>query len=356
MKHTGYSMHWNLTTPSSTTLNSYNSSFYQDIAIPFQLFGLTPLSCGFNVKLKSGGDRFEIAGDSLTNIDQINATALLLGAYNLAKTNNNFLIEISEIKNNILYLDRQTNHMLRNGRYTILNLEKNIMRKHDSTIQTISEQETCAQNILELFYDWISPFVYKLGERDEINNLEAFVTGEKNLEMDDIKYFHMLNKKSKEFIAKYKGNNSSGVYQPVYISTIDSKRSQILKLVKQNDKRIPIEGELWQKSITKNLDIKRSINWDRLEIGNKYGYDYEIAYDMDDAYNLLSQISKVKYVNSLDYSDIHPKTIFAEEYLQIINKKSIYNPSKDNSAIIEDPIMFEKYLHNKKYLNEIEVR
>jgi hypothetical protein len=357
MKHTGYSMHWNLTTPSSVTLDSYDISFYQDIAIPFQLFGLTPMSCGFNVKIKSDNHRFEIAGDSLTNTNQINATALLLGAYNLAKTNHDFPIKISNVNNKIQHLSNITANMLPNGRYTKLYLERKTILRHDNNIQIIPAQETQAQNILELFYDWISPFVYKLGERDEINNLEAFITGEKKLEMDNVKYFYMLDNKIQKFSEKFGCKGYFGVYRPVYVKTNNSKSSQILKLVNQNTSNIPLEGKLWQKSINMNLPIYKSPDWEKLEIGNStYDDNYQVAYGIDDIYKLLSQISKIDYVNSLNYTNINPNLIFTDNYMIKINKKILYNPNQDNSAIIEDPVIFEKYLHNKKYLNEIEVK
>ena len=343
MNHTGYSMHWNLSTPTSYTSNHYDLLFYRDIAIPFQLFGLTPKSCGFNVKLKSDNHRFEIAGDSLTNVDQINATALLLGAYNLAKTNNNFPLNISEVEYYISSTHSQTNHMLPNGRYTVLNLEKKIIR-NNNLLQTIDKQETQAQNILELFYDWLSPFVYKLGERDEINNLEAFVTGKKNLEIDDVKYFYALDKKSKEFIKMHEDKNKamtqSGVYMPVYIQTDNFKRSQVLKLINQHSNNIPLEGKLWQESINKNSSLERTTDWDKLEIGTEYTKDYKVAYGIEDIYALLSEISGIKYINSLDCSNINPNPLVADKYQQIINKKIIYDPNKDNSAIVKDDLAF----------------
>ncbi len=348
MKHTGYSMHWNLTRPAYNRTNIYG----EGIAIPFQLFGLTPTSCGFNIQQKSSGTRFEIAGDSLTNKDQIQATALLLGAYNLAKEEHDFPIIIPQVSNS-LKSGRSIQHMLKLGRDTIVNTyEKFPLSKNQINYfpEITSQKETSVQNILELFYQWLSPFVYKLGEREEINNLEAFVKGEKKLEIDDIKYFYMLEKKGEEFVNEYTGENSyrydSKVYRPVNIQTPHNKRSPVLKL--NNKAKIPIEGQLWQKIMnTKGIKITyKSEDWDGLKI--LLNKKLREAYSIDEIYELLESVSQTKYNKSLDCLNIKPNTITQEQYTKIINKQTQFNTDKDTSAIIPEinRAQFEEYIDN----------
>ncbi len=346
MKHTGYSMHWNLTRPENKRTQTYG----EGIAIPFQLFGLTPTSCGFSIKKKSEGARFEIAGDSLTNEDQIQATALLLGAYNLASEKYDFPINILEVMNNV-EPDSTIEHMLKLGRNTIINTSEKISSKHNQEYDLL-RKETSVQNILEIFYEWLSPFVYKLGEREEVRNLEAFIKGDKKLEIDDIKYFYMVRKKGEEFFNKHADKikdrfelqeYDSKIYQPVNIQTLQGKRSTILKV--NNDIKIPLEGKLWQKSMnTEGFEVTyRSEEWDRLDA--KINKKSHSAYSIHNIYKLLESVSKIKYKGSCDCSNIEPKIITQEQYTKIINNKTPF--AVDNSAIIKDTEEFNNYLIEK---------
>ncbi len=332
IKHTGYSMHWNLTASDDA------DSFYEDIAIPFQLFGLTPMSCGCNVNSKDP-NRFEIAGDSLTNEDQIRATALLLGAYSLAKDKYDFPIEIYEIKLRKLEEGHKTRHMLKNGRYTTVNA-----RERTNINDLIYFNETQIQNIIELFYDWLSPFVYKLGEREEINNLEAFIKGDKKLEMDDVKYFYKLEKEDNILTddAKF-----SGKYKPIDIPTPSNTRSQVIKL--SDNIKMPLEGRIWQKSINnKKFEIfNKTIDWHILEA--KINNTFQHAHNIEEVYIILEKASKLKYKGTLDYSNIIPEIRTSAQYnRRLINNKLEYNPGLDDSAIIEDNEEFNNYLTERK--------
>ncbi len=51
------------------------------------------------------------------------------------------------------------------------------------------EGEMQVQQYLELFYQWIEPYVKSLGNPKEIKNLKAFVEGSKELEFDKFKYY-----------------------------------------------------------------------------------------------------------------------------------------------------------------------
>ncbi len=346
MKHTGYSMHWNLTRPE----NSHTKVYAEGIAIPFQLFGLTPTSCGFNIKQKTGGKRFEIAGDSLTNEDQIQATALLLGAYNMASEKYCFPTIIPTLKNKLKEAS-STDHMLRFGRNTMINTYKNFPitnYQSQNPIENTSQKKTSVQNILELFYEWLSPFVYKLGEREEINNLEAFIKGEKRLEIDDIKYFYMLEKKGEEFFNEYNGENGHGynskVYRPVNIQTQHGKRSPVLKL--NNKVKISLEGQLWQKSMnTAGFKIiNRTLDWNTIE--TKINNKSQNTHSLDEAYVLLESVSQIKHRGSVDCSNIEPNTITQKQYTKMLNKQIVFDANKDDSAIIvsKDAPEFNNYI------------
>lgn len=55
LHHTGYSMHWNLTEPKNNPIYRNSNTFFAPVAIPFALFGLTPLSTGVHIR-KKGDD------------------------------------------------------------------------------------------------------------------------------------------------------------------------------------------------------------------------------------------------------------------------------------------------------------
>lgn len=172
LTHTGYSMHWNLSKESKD-----KNLFYRGISIPFQLFTLTPISTGFNLRENGKGKRYEILGDSINNPDQINAAALLFGAYTLAiEDNPSFPWETPELP-----LQKRTPIFTGDGRYDFI---KGNFGKHGKEMQV--------QQFLEGFYHWLEPTVKKLGTKKEINNLEEFVYGEKELEFDKFPSFAKL--------------------------------------------------------------------------------------------------------------------------------------------------------------------
>lgn len=254
--HTGYSMHWNITKGKP----SYQD-FYEGIAIPFQLFGLTPLSCGFRLRKrgrKKELGRYELLGDSLTNEEQIRATALLLGSYAYAieaKESNPLKVVGHKFKPNY-----STSLFLPNGRYDEVKIEH---------AQTKFEGKIQAQQYLELFYQWIEPFVKELGTKEEAQNLEDFISGRKKLEFDKFKYFAYLYDMD---------GNKTGEYQPIKTKDPDNSY-QILK-ASERKIDIPLEGKLLGELIKRKKDQIELLKWEELwledevikGIGNMYKY------------------------------------------------------------------------------------
>jgi hypothetical protein len=333
LKHTGYSMHWNLTATDAE--DDFYKHFYNGLAIPFQLFGLTPMSCGFNIR--SWDPRIEILGDSLVSEDQIRATALLLGAYSLAQPEHKFPIAIKELNYSDFGTDTFMEHMLRNGRYTILHAKSD---KKNHLSESGRFKNTQAQNILELFYEWLSPFVYKLGERDEIRNLEAFITGEKKLEIDDVKYFHMMEEKDTNNYCQ------EGIYPPTSIKTPNGNRSPKLHICK--NAKVPLEGKLWGQLADKHKFDSNYISWESLRFNEEY-MNTNYVDTLPEIYTFLEKVSNLKYTGTLDVSKISPNPIINTAIDIKLRKRIYYNPDDDMSAIIQNEKKFETYLKTPKH-------
>ncbi len=296
LKHTGYSMHWNI------TKNGSRNSFGQDIAIPFQLFGLTPLSVGSALRDKENEGRFELLGDSLKDESQINATALLLGAYALIKEKYDFPIKLN------FNVERQVKNIVKDGRYSFIDVYLDGKKR-----------EMQVQNFVELFYDWLSPFVYKLGDTGEIKNLESFIKGEKKLEMDDFKYFYLLTKMN---------GKKGGTYNPLEIRTPNGFKDPILKV---NPKRkIPLEGKLWGNFVSNKDFSTSSLTWDKV-ILSEGGRTFDLS-GIDAVYRFSSKNSSLRYSGTTDLPKIKPKDITREDLEERLDKKMDYNPDEDNSG------------------------
>jgi len=235
LEHTGYSMHWNLTydvydSPSHT-------DFLKGIAVPFHLFGLTPLSVGLNLRSKTR--RYELLGDSLNNEDQIKATSLLLGAYSQA---------IEEERTTQLTPDTNlyNNLFLPNGRYQHINLKWSLFGKHK--IQ--------AQQFLEAFYYWLKPCVKELGTKEEVSNLEDFVFGRKELEFDKFKYFAYMRCMDKK---------EKGTYFP--LRTKDPNNPGTV-LTKSHERNLPLEGKLLGEIVKQKRGLIGSMDWNKICISD----------------------------------------------------------------------------------------
>jgi len=327
-------MHWNLSHDNSNfNLNKNRPKLMNELCIPFQLFGLTPLSCGFNVRTCKSDNRYEVMGDSLTNIDQIKATALLLGAYSAATETTNFKKNIFPIKTSIYTPYNYKKNMLKNGRYSEVNV-------YSGSKSNRKIQSTQAQNVLEVFYEWINPFVYKLGERDEINNLEAFIKGDKKLEMDDLKYFNELKKRGK--IGKY------GVYIPEDIATQNDVRSQVLKIINNANLEAPIEGKLlgiYAKNNhydSKNPDkfVTTSMEWNEIIVDTKFFLDgspkeHLILKNLKDMFNFVETEQDKRYLTTSDTNDTNLQNFINTKISSKLKKRIRYNANKDLSALIK---------------------
>ena len=233
LKHTGYSMHWNVS-------NGVDAgSFYKDIAIPFHLFGLTPLSTGLNLREKDRV-RLELLGDSINNEDQINALALLLGSYSIASgQGNRFPWRVNELHMG----ENKFKLLLPNGRYDFVsgNFGKN-------------GEEIQAQQYLEAFYHWLQPTIEGLGTKKEIQNLKAFVQGDKKLEFDKFKYFAHVYDENKK---------NKGVYLPLNLE----EEATILKKVDKNN--LPLEAKLLGEIVTKKNKSIENFGWRSLQLNNQ---------------------------------------------------------------------------------------
>ncbi len=335
LQHTGYSMHWNL------TADGDSDQFYENIAIPFQLFGLTPLSVGVNLRLK-GNNRFELLGDSLTNEDQIRATALLLGAYSLASKNHYFPIIVKEFSK--VSTNNYTPNLLPDGRYTMLTLENILTTSRTINQRSSKIKKIQAQTYLELFYEWLSPYIKKVGEKSEIEQLEGFISGTKKLEMDDFKYYSII-KQSKD----------KKTYTPSEVNTINGSRSQVL--TKTRDVNPPIEGILLGKYATNENFECKSLTWNRAVVKEDdtgyviTGIDtiYKFA---KDEWNHKNKDNKIKYNGSINTSKMQPKRLI--NILTKLNQKISYNIAKDNSALNTKGTIKDYFSgFNKKFLKNL---
>ena len=240
LNHTGYSMHWNI------SKYKRENEFYAGIALPFHLFGLTPLSSGLNMRKKT--PRVEFLGDYITDEDQIRSLALLFGAYSYAFVFHPLpCVEPSlpiSMGNHVFTAGSKNEIFLQNGRFSPVHLK----------IPDLGINEmVSAQKYLEYFYQWIEPFAKQLGTHEEVSNLESFIFGDKKLEFDKFKYFaHLLDSKGKK----------GAIYCPL----LESDQEFPSKTLRHSGKErtLPLEGKLLG-SIVKNIrgDIS-SMNWDNI--------------------------------------------------------------------------------------------
>jgi len=238
VKHTGYSMHWNLSY--NGTSASYEA-FLRGIALPFHLFGLTPLSVGFALRNGRTG-RYELLGDSLNNEDQIKGLALLLGAYSLMlERYERFPLALKDVGQ----LNTCTK-FLTNGRtdeVNVFSLDKGVVK-----IQ--------AQKFLNAFYQWIKPMVLEIGTKREVKNLEGFISGEKQLEFD-----------RREFYEHLRANNLKeidGTYLP--FETNDPQNPGTVLTKSGRARKVSFEGRLLGKLVDRRGESIDHMSWTGVEI------------------------------------------------------------------------------------------
>ncbi|MBR9706218.1 hypothetical protein GOV14_04230, partial [Candidatus Pacearchaeota archaeon] len=229
---TGYSMHWNFSADSNTGCTDY----FQPLSVPFYMFTLTPMSIGIAMRTcKLNEGRLELLGDSINNEEQINAAALLFGSYDIAKSSDceKFMYPRSSL--NIKGL------CLPNGRHDSIKIDINHR-----------QEEVSVQHYLEQFYKWLNPVVKQLGTKEEIDNLEAFIFQDKQLEFDKFKYYaHLMNH-------HVKGNR--GIYKPFKLN-----KNLGTNLQPGKDRDVPLEGRLLGKLFTGAPNLIHPLsNWGEL--------------------------------------------------------------------------------------------
>ena len=241
LEHTGYSIHWNLTTPySSKEKNSENrKKFMRPLIVPFQMFGLTPVSIGCAIRERY--PRWELMSDDIPTEKQLSATALLLGAYLKNQKNKSLMNYPTEIE---IRKSKKDNRLVYSNNYT----------NRVKVISTIEGKQT-TQEFLLSFYERIHKEIEKLGDKKEIENLENFILGKENLEIDH-----------NDFWIKTRNNqpNNLGINLPLKIKN----KTNIFRKNKIK-KQTPLEGKCYGVIISKKNIQKFS--WNKLVIKNEDG-------------------------------------------------------------------------------------
>ncbi|MDO8517346.1 MAG: hypothetical protein Q7S33_04450 [Nanoarchaeota archaeon] len=275
LRNTGYSMHWNLSSQKELQEISDNyriekiSDFYKRLIIPFHLFGLTPLSVGLAIRDRTSLGRYELLGDSINNEEQINALGLMLGAYshlasNLDKHDKNFHLYYSNF--NFFSVNCRIDSFLKNKRYSYF----------DS-----NQGEIQAQQYLEMFYKWIEPFVSVLGTKKEVQNLEDFIEGRKQLEFDKFKYYNCLNEMNFK---------SGGTYLP-------NELFKAITLTETRERKIPLEGELLGEIVKQLKDKIEEMSWNNITINDNNSEIKGIREIYEFARRLNTKLPTLKEIN-----------------------------------------------------------
>jgi hypothetical protein len=265
LAHTGLSMHWNISQP---TRSNNQNQFYRGFALPFLLFGATPISGGINMRAKrEGSNRYEFLGDYLSIEEQINALALLMGSYSYAVQNTDSILPISLSDKTVISVGDRLPLFCPDGRFS----------KVFSTFPTRNEPEKItAQKYLELFYEWVSPFAKNLGSKREVENLKAFVLGNKKLEFDYFSYFaHVLSN----------GGKKMGTYYPIGIPKQDVPHKTVVLSGKVRN--LPLEGKLLGSFIENDEKLEiRSFEWDSIGLSGSIHKELD---SIDDIYSFAER-------------------------------------------------------------------
>lgn len=268
LKHTGLSMHWNL------SRNECNDEFYAGIALPFHLFGLTPLSGALNMRSKlsdtnSGGKRVEFLGDALTSEDQIKATALLLGAYTYAYDTTKTVPIV--LDHQCFRIGVKSKAFIPDGRYN---------RVYASIPSINFKSELSAQHYLELFYQWLHPFAKRIGTTPEIDNLSSFVFGKKKLEFDHFKYYAYVRNSDGKI---------NGTYYPLPCND-PSAPNKVVQL-SGKEKELPLEGKLLGEIVLKKRAKIDYISWEQAKIYDENSDSFRIISGIDNIYEYASSLN-----------------------------------------------------------------
>ncbi len=190
----GYSTHWNVSdTCRDQTGGSYilPGDFMRALSVPLSLFTLTPLSCGINLRTK-GGDydaRLELLGDYIEGEDQSRALLLLYAATSMNIRRN--MERLPFLLSNKFSDDARKPNLVSFGRETAVLVEQQIPR--NTFIDSRKEILISAQDYLEQYYRFFKQAVAQIGDEEEVRNLEDFIYGRKELEIDRHAKYAFIN-------------------------------------------------------------------------------------------------------------------------------------------------------------------
>ena len=173
----GYSAHYNLTNP---TNRDFNSELMRSLAIPYSLLSLTPLSVGTNMRIKDDNRRLELLGDYVEDFNQVRALLLFYAGTVLG-------FEDRKRKFTPKPIIRARARSEGNAKYYNYVTEG---RNSPLTIRTRGKTvETTAQEYLERCFTLFREVFEYIGDEEEVRNLEDFVRGRKELEVDKVKKY-----------------------------------------------------------------------------------------------------------------------------------------------------------------------
>ena len=240
----GYSTHWNI----GGHPHLERSSFMQHFDVLFALFGLTPLSIGINLRNKE--PRWELLTDFIPGEDQNQAMLSLLMA---ARVGYEYARQYAP------FLHRQAaNGMCPNptpdGRHSLIPV----------IFQDNTPRQVYAQDYLEIYYELLGPALQACSTREEIKNLEDFVSGKKALEIDQFRKY--------AYVSFFKDDGHLSFDQRLALS----------RNAFQEDRPLHSESAAcYGVYATQHIEHSRpveiiSLEWDQAEIRDKNGNDTKL--------------------------------------------------------------------------------
>lgn len=299
---TGYSMHWNISKHSRALSGE---SLLQHIALPFRLFGNTPLSCGIGGRERKRGNTncYELLSDSINSPEQIRATALLLGAIVIAAERYTAPFDFHSFR-------PRDQNFLKDGRYTVTGFTSS---KKGFTVPDMQ-----AQHLLEVYYQWAQPFVEELGTDDEVKLLEDFVYMRKPLEFDKFALFAHLNNTEMD---NRKPDQFRGVYPPFAVSGESTSIA-----IAPND--LPLECRLLGGIIEHHLEDIGTLDWEGITLndGQSSRHDHIPGDVTTNTYQFLAEKLGESFAPEwVDTEAITPKQVAIPKEVEPV----VYDPKKD---------------------------
>jgi len=192
----GYSMHWNI---SRDINNAADKEIMQCLAVPYSLFCLNPTSIGTALISKDTPVRWEWRGDHIFEEDQIKAfLTLFIGTMSCFEANQEYLpIRYATEPDDEVYPNLVTNG--RESKVDVTRQEKNMFG-----LRGAWQKEISAQDYLEIYYHFFKKGIEAISTKEELKNLEDFITGKKKLEVDKKEKYDFYRKlKEEEGYLKY---------------------------------------------------------------------------------------------------------------------------------------------------------